>query len=386
MSQLDERLRGALRDAADAEEPVDAGAGEVAGWLAREGGREIRRARVRRQVGAAAAVALAAAVPLAIWLATPDDVDAPEVAERAPAPEAPEEAAPDSVAPAAPRACERRPVGLTTGPVTARRDVGFVAFEPSGDARVAVVEASGCALRLRLDEGAVTVHARDLGGGTLQVETPDALVTVHGTIFRVSLEPEAAVSVAEGRVSVRTEDGEVFLDGGASWRDGRVVSADGATLRAEVEAWSAAPEVVAASRPRPRRRAPDVAPTPEAQDPDTLAIRAEAARRQGDLATARELYRQAGAGRGPTSEGAWIRLARMELDAGDPRAARRALTSRARFGEGVFGAEAGWLLVQVREAAGDTSGAVAAARRVLARHAGTPQARAAQRWLDAHAP
>ena len=118
------------------------------------------------------------------------------------------------------------------------------------------------------------------------------------------------------------------------------------------------------------------------QTVEELVRDAELAQRRGDLHRARALFRRAGARSGPTAEGAWIRLARLELNRGHSAAALRALRDRSRFGRGFFGAEAAWIEVQARSEEGDRAGARRAARRLVRRYQGTPQSEAAARWLE----
>jgi hypothetical protein len=82
----------------------------------------------------------------------------------------------------------------------------------------------------RLDEqivlvtGKIGVHVPKLGPrSSLQVATPNALVTVHGTVFSVDVRPGwsgervTTVSVTEGLVSVKSGDREIFLGPGTNW-------------------------------------------------------------------------------------------------------------------------------------------------------------------------
>jgi len=79
--------------------------------------------------------------------------------------------------------------------------------------------------KIALIGGKIGVRVPKLGAGSrLQVDTPDAIVTVHGTAFSVEVEPGATagttvttVAVTEGRVSVKSAGREIFLDPGATW-------------------------------------------------------------------------------------------------------------------------------------------------------------------------
>jgi hypothetical protein len=75
-----------------------------------------------------------------------------------------------------------------------------------------------------LSIGKIGVRVPKLPAGkTLSVGTPNATVTVHGTVFEVVVKrtddgaSSTAVSVTEGRVSVRSDGREVYLGPGASW-------------------------------------------------------------------------------------------------------------------------------------------------------------------------
>jgi hypothetical protein len=78
--------------------------------------------------------------------------------------------------------------------------------------------------RVRLRTGRVALRVPKLGArGKVSVETPDALVEVHGTQFSVRVVERAArapyteVQVREGRVLVRSGDQSRFLIAGDSW-------------------------------------------------------------------------------------------------------------------------------------------------------------------------
>ena len=399
MTDLDHDLRLRLRSAAEAESGggahdsgVAAAMGEIGPKLVRSG----RRRRVARRVAAGAALCLPVAA--ALWVNGLFGAD-PGVR-------------PVATAPAEP--CEGWAGGPSVGAVDGFVDHGRFAVAVDGTASIA--EATGCATRVELARGAVDVHARDLGGGRLVVASPRGEVEVRGTVFRVSVEDDALdVWVAEGRVEVRPRDGDaVEVGGGERYREGEGVQelpeARSAELLDAVAGWTrgegpADPDVTppaprtgdeeasesdarlaaAASRSaRARERRAGTrrrsAGAPLTVDEHVAA--AEAALRRGDLDAARASLRRAGAGQGATAEAAWVRLSRIELRAGRPGAALRALDARRRFRGGFFDAEALWLEVQARERAGDETGAVRAARRLVSQHGSTSQATVAMRWLD----
>ena len=77
--------------------------------------------------------------------------------------------------------------------------------------------------RIELGIGEVSVHVPPLGANrSFSVDTPDALVTVHGTAFSVRVHKLGErtvtdVEVTEGKVSVRRGESEIFLLPGQSW-------------------------------------------------------------------------------------------------------------------------------------------------------------------------
>ena len=115
--------------------------------------------------------------------------------------------------------CENQPLPTTTRSPTRRggsRDIELgdrALFVLHGRAQATVSKLEPCLTVLALERGRVTVHARDLGGGTLLVATRRGTVEVHGTVFAVDLEgpsrsprhPDEVglrVAVAEGLVGV----------------------------------------------------------------------------------------------------------------------------------------------------------------------------------------
>ena len=89
--------------------------------------------------------------------------------------------------------------------------------------RVLLTESNPSHERIELGIGEVSVRVPPLGTNrSFSVETPDALVVVHGTAFSVRVRKVADktvtdVEVSEGKVSVRRGDSEVFLLPGQSW-------------------------------------------------------------------------------------------------------------------------------------------------------------------------
>jgi hypothetical protein len=112
-------------------------------------------------------------------------------------------------------------------------------------------EASEGEEHVALSIGKIGVRVPKLPAGkTLTVGTPNATVTVHGTVFEVVVRrtddgvSTTAVSVTEGRVSVRSDGREVYLGPGASWSS---LAAPVAAAPSAVEA----AEDVKKSPPRP---------------------------------------------------------------------------------------------------------------------------------------
>jgi len=107
---------------------------------------------------------------------------------------------------------------------------------------------------VKLDVGAVHVHAPPLGQRHFAVSTPNARVVVHGTRFSVEVDDDGAgsietrVRVTEGKVGVEYAGHELFLLPGQSWSSRPTQAALDEPL----------PDKSAASE----EPAPDVAPSP----------------------------------------------------------------------------------------------------------------------------
>ncbi|MEQ9501642.1 MAG: FecR domain-containing protein [Deltaproteobacteria bacterium] len=283
---------------------------------------------------------------------------------------------------------------------------------------VARVSGAACRTTIALESGRVTVHADDLGGGRLAVQTDEGEVEVKGTVFSVAADERAVtVEVAEGRVVWTARGaGPVFL--GASERvvvERAVAAVDEPEASEEVAPdFADAPEAVAphgadapeavapdaaraeedvAPLPRKRRRrrrrrqprSAEVAPQPPAEtvSSEALVRRAEALRRTGNVSGARAAYRAAGEVGDRTAEAAWIALAQYELELGRPRATLTALRRRARmFASGTLEQEAEWIAVRALAASGQSGRARTKAEQIQRRWPGSPQASAAKAWLE----
>lgn len=94
-----------------------------------------------------------------------------------------------------------------------------------GESTVLRLEAAASSEVLALSQGHISLEVPPLPAGrALRVQTPHALVTVHGTQFQVAVLPSAEdgttrthVHVTEGLVSVQSGAQSVLLSAGASW-------------------------------------------------------------------------------------------------------------------------------------------------------------------------
>lgn len=380
--KLDEGMRRRFRDLADEAEAERAALSPdavdriVAATLA-EADRTARR-RIQVRVAAVGALAMAAASILYVRSGT---TDGPGLA--ATRPDAPRCAAMSGTA----------AVSLEAGPAS-RHTVGSRARLDAATGTRARIEApSGCTTEVVLLSGSVAVWARDLAQGTLTVAVGDARVIVHGTVFEVRAEDDGGryVAVREGRVEVARRGNSRWLVGGQALR----IGADGSVTNAEVDALArlrlaavtedALPEIGAAtSLPvAPTGVVPSTANAPAVDAPrapldvNATLRAAELAYREGRVDEARRLFRQVGATRGASAEAAWIRLGRLELRAGRPAEAARALADhRRRFPSGSLAAEARVVEAQALRALGRGAEAQALERWVLEQRPDSPQANA----------
>ncbi|MEZ4336385.1 MAG: tetratricopeptide repeat protein [Sandaracinaceae bacterium] len=275
-------------------------------------------------------------------------------------------------------------------PATAALRAGRLDLGRRGLARVegdvSLSAPDGCTTELTLEGGSVDVRADDLGGGTLRVLADDVTVEVWGTRFTVTRDAdEVSVDVAEGHVVVRaSSEREIHLRVGERWSRGapRAEASPSTLVAEEVPDLAAEPALPEATT---EEASPAVAPVVETPAPrpriDDRALLAEAERRwrEDDRDGARAIFQRVGAGRGHLAEAAWIRLARLELRAGEPARARTAVeTQRRRFPRSRLAAEALYLAAEAARRSGDEAAARAAVRELLETHPDSPQARAAQ--------
>lgn len=416
---LDEAFRKRVAALAESEDALldDAACARIMERVAVEGPALVHSARRRRVAVLALGPALAAAAAFAVYQVD-HRIDQPVVAQKSPIAVTSETRA--CVGRGTPAGADR---GFVAGEAGSRElflgEVARARAEPGADARLE--QATACATHIALAKGTVVVHAKDLGGGELLVRTRMADVVVHGTLFAVTQSADAlTVEVVEGRVGVRDRGGEHFVGAGERLLVSNVGLGQGtlpreriAALRTAVgapvilgldslqaagdapEAPRAATRVAAGSGSAPVVAEPhgEVAPeavllgeskearAPSAPPSDPLA-EAERARKEGDFARARELYKSVASTSGPLAEAAWVALARMELGLGHAAAALDATRQRReRFGQGTLAPEALWIDVRAYRQSGDLARARELASELVQRWPSSPQARAAQRWV-----
>jgi ferric-dicitrate binding protein FerR (iron transport regulator) len=431
---LDEGFRRRISDLAEVDESgLDEAARErIFEMLRTNGPALVRSGSRRRLLATASGIALAAAAAAALFVGRHRAGDAtPSAGIGARTGEAALACAARAVAPSS-------AAGFVAGTNGARLDLGAVAVATSAPGTVVrLEEASPCRTLIALESGTVAVHAKDLGGGELRVRTNRGDVVVHGTIFAVTKDDASLeVEVVVGNVVVTDRDDSHSVQTGQRLLLSAVGAAQGSlakerahelraalgvaevigldalpsTKPANVGAGTAPPVVpppvvapptaalkASSSFARAEEAEKGTPPVPEvkletddatppvavpAQDPLALA---EQARRAGDYAQARELYRRAAEGSGITSEAALVALARMELSLGHTAQALQATKRRQeRFGRGTLGPEALWIDVRSYRQMGDVAKARELANSLVEHWPSSPQARAAQQWLSAH--
>ncbi|HMI92483.1 MAG TPA: FecR domain-containing protein [Polyangiales bacterium] len=388
---LGERERSALGDEAQA---------RIAARVAQQGPGLVRRARQTRRALQLSAGLCALAMA---WGASRLFAPAPTVAHRVDPRPAP--AMQPAASAMARRACELR---AGTEPAAAagvqddaqRIELGAMGVLLAEAGSALWVDADDpCRTRVRLQSGAVLVHAVDLGGGELRVATDRGDVVVHGTLFRVARpQGELTVEVAEGKVSV-VQHGRVLVPAIAAGQRARLIdgqapvlesltAVDRAALIDRLAPPSAAGELAAQTAADAADQAPPASAAGAAHGEDAaqrsarLVQEADGLWRDGRLELARARYREAGSLSGPTAEAAWLALARRELSAGRDEGAQRALQAyAARFPRGALVAEAAGIAFRAALERGDVAAARQQAELLVRRHPQTAQAEAAARWL-----
>lgn len=142
--------------------------------------------------------------------------------------------------------------------------------------------------RLELSRGSISFEVPKLAPGhTLSVETRDAVVTVRGTRFTVTVagaesKPLTRVSVSEGRVQVDSARGTVFLGPGEQWSSRASEPAAPATVDAPAtsppaahNSEPAAPSSESVAADSPRARAPTSRPNSNAEGRSSSTLRDE---------------------------------------------------------------------------------------------------------------
>ncbi len=270
----------------------------------------------------------------------------------------------------------------------------------TGATRVSILESAPCNTRLALNEGTLTLQARNLGGGTVWTDTPQGQVRTTGTFMRiVSLASSTSISVVEGEVVMGTMQGAERVGAGRAITVGRtgierfalsgqdrknVIGAfddDAGALHEPAQ--DSEPKPKLATRPRTRTPMPATGVEVQSEVPAAkLLARAETLWRKGDHGAARLAFRAAAQHKGPIGEAAWVRLARLELSAGASEQALKALQARkGRAESGTLGAEALWLEAEALGRAGRGNEAVKAAEILLRDYPSSPQATAARRLV-----
>lgn len=199
--------------------------------------------------------------------------------------------------------------------------VAVVALSPNSELQVG--EGAGAACEMRAGSAHFEV-AKLVESAAFSVRTPDALVTVHGTSFRVTVEPQSLaqgprtqVAVTEGVVSVQAVAGdEVVLHQGERWP---------APASSASEPEQAPAQVAEAKGAQKATSQPTTKPSSELAAQNALLTDALAARRRGESgAEAKAL--DSFIARYPNSPGAHdaiVRRMRVAARAGDTAAAVR---------------------------------------------------------------
>jgi hypothetical protein len=254
-----------------------------------------------------------------------------------------------------------------------------------------VEHSSACELALRLEAGTLAGELHNLRPARLIIRTAEAEVIVTGTRFSVNSGDTLEVLLASGVVDVHLRDQKSLrLSPGTRLR--KAPRAEAATEplsqtdSQRLSGWLEPPREHASAAISGETASAEPAAKPAVHTPSIreLLDAAEAARRAMRWSAAREAYRSASQGRDADAEIALLRWANMELERRAANAALRVLGEHARrYPRGTLGAEAGWLEVRARLDLGQAERAEQAARKLRAQHAGTPQAKAASKLLDA---
>jgi FecR protein len=262
----------------------------------------------------------------------------------------------------------------------------------SPEAQLRVTASGACALTLQLANGTLAGDLHDLRPAELHVETTLGRVVVRGTRFSVTADAALEVVLLSGKVDVEAAKQPVVTLRPAQvlrrtqLRDQIIASAAPHAERIRVllsREVSLAPAASEPVRAEETSAAGDAGVGGSHLLPELLE-RAEAERKRGNLARARELYELAVRRRGENGEVALLRWTRLELGAGDFQRAEQLLARHARqFRRGKLRAEAAWLEIEVLRAHADIARARERARALVSQYPETPQADAARAWLSA---
>lgn len=260
--------------------------------------------------------------------------------------------------------------------------------------QLAIESSSACELVVRLSAGTLAGDLHSLRPARLVIRTQHGEVVVTGTRFSVHSDAGLEVLLESGVVDVQLADAErVRIQPGTRLR--KLANERAAQQQALTHAdmqrldhWLASPSSAApnaAPEPHtpahPERKAAQLQPTFDSSNAALTA--AESARRARQWSAARDAYRAASQGRDGGAEVALLRWTRFELDQDQAASALRLLSEhKRRFHRGSLGAEAGWLEVQARKQLGQMARAKRAARALVKRHPGTPQAAAAAKLIE----
>lgn len=337
---LDERMRSRLRALAEQDQvqPLDPEARErVVARVQSEGPALVKRhAWTWGARALALGTAIAAAAALALYWRGGAERPVSETALGTPA------------SPGSELACPTLPP--LEGGVQALGQGATLGISPGASVRWIVRDE--CAPELTLERGEIVVDAA-ARESPLRVRHEGGVIVARGARFVVAASEERVeLRVTFGSVSLESPSASETLEAGGSRR------------------WELSG--------RPGAVAP-------AGDPRLL--EAERAWRQGSRERATALFREVGMGSSPDAEAAWLRLARLRIEAGLHVDALEALDAHERrFRSGALGPEALFLRVEAALAGDDRDMARAAARQLAERFPGSAQARAARARVADLAP
>jgi hypothetical protein len=262
---------------------------------------------------------------------------------------------------------------------------GELAASPGSALRVEASEP--CRLALFLERGELAGDLHNLKPAQLAIRTPHGTVVVRGTRFSVRADGELEVVLLSGRVEIQDEAPQLLEPHHVFRKAGRARSVS-ASQPAQVAriADLLRPPLGAAPAPEPSTTSLENAHERATHgSASELLAQAESERRRGQLSRARALYKQASARvHEDDAEVALLRWLRLELESRAFAAAGQLLKAHARdFGRAKLQAEAAWLGVSLLREQGKAEAARAAARDLMRRFPGTPQADAASGYLGA---